>query len=675
METSVIIFIIIALFISIGIAYFQYYHKIKGGHKALILLFLLRAVALFLLFLLFINPRISKTNYINEKPTLSVLFDNSESIKYFQQDSLVEKTLNDFRGNKQLNNQFDINYYSFGNEFQLNDSLTFNEPQTNMSEPLRMITNVSKDDNSAIVLVSDGNQTLGNDYEYTSTKRTIYPLIVGDTTKHEDLSITQLNVNRYSFINNQFPIEILLLYDGANSVKARFTIENRGKVVYSKQVRFSADKTAQTILANLKSDKEGVNFYKAKIEYLSNEKNTNNNIKNFSVEVIDKQSQILILSALNHPDLGALKKSIESDQQRKVEIKLIEETDYQLSNFQLVILYQPNFQFKKVIDQINNKKINYFLITGSKTDWSFLSNENLGIQKNSINQVENYATSFNAGFLTFSQKDIGFDNFPPLIDKFGQTSISLSHQTLLFQSINGFSTKESLLATVDENNHRKVFLFGEGVWRWRTTSFLNSNSFENFDEFIGNLIQYASSKKIRNRLDVDIKSIYNSNSIIKVGAFYVDSNFEFDDRATLIFSIKNKTTNESKSYPFSLENNSYQLKLEALDSGDYDYTVSVDGQRISRSGVFKVSEYSVEEQFTNADKEKLTRLAEKTGGKAFYINENQALINELLNDKRFVTTQKEVVKKEEIIDFKWIMFIAIGLLTIEWLTRKYIGKI
>lgn len=675
METSVVIFIVIALFVSIGFAYFQYYYKTKGGHKALILLFLLRTTAFFLLFLLLINPKINKTSYVNEKPKLSMLFDNSESIKYFQQDSLVEKTLGDFKENKQLNNQFDINYYSFGNQFQLNDSLTFNEPQTNMSEPLRMISNFNKEGNSAVVLVSDGNQTLGNDYEYELTKKIIYPLIVGDTIKHEDLSITQLNVNRYSFINNQFPIEALLLYDGINSVKARFTIENKGKVVYSKQVRFSADKTAQTISINLKSNKEGINFYKAKIEYLDDEKNKNNNIKNFSVEVIDKQSQVLILSSLYHPDLGALKKSIESDQQRKVAIKLIEETDYQLSNYQLVILYQPNFQFKKIIDQINDKKINYFLITGSKTDWSFLSTKNLGIQKNSINQVENYNTSFNAGFLTFSQKDIGFDNFPPLIDKFGQTSISLPHQTLLFQSINGFSTKESLLATVDENNHRKVFLFGEGIWRWRTTSFLNSNSFENFDEFIGNLIQYASSKKIRNRLDVDIKSIYNSNSIIKVGAFYVDSNFEFDDRATLIFSIKNKTTNESKSFPFSLENNSYQLELDALDSGDYDYSVSVDGQSISRSGVFKVSEYSVEEQFTNANKEKLTRLAEKTEGKAFYIDENQALINELLTNKRFVTTQKEVIKKQEIIDFKWIMFMAIGLLTIEWLTRKYIGKI
>tara|TARA_R110002073_G_scaffold128999_2_gene275039 strand:+ start:20855 stop:22882 length:2028 start_codon:yes stop_codon:yes gene_type:complete len=675
LETSVVIFIVIALFVSIGIAYYQYYYKTKGGHKALIILFLLRTTAFFLLFLLLINPKINKTSYVNEKPKLSMLFDNSESIKYFQQDSLVEKTLGNFKDSKQLNNQFDINYYSFGDEFQLNDSLTFNEPQSNMSEALRMISNLNKDDNSAIVLISDGNQTLGNDYEYELTRRTIYPLIVGDTIKHEDLSITQLNVNRYSFINNQFPIEALLLYDGINSVRARFTIENRGKVVYSKQINFNADKIAHTVSTNLKSDKEGVNFYKAKIEYLNDEKNTNNNIKNFSVEVIDKQSQVLILSAIYHPDLGALKKSIESDQQRKVEIKLIEDTDYQLSNFQLVILYQPNFQFKKVIDQINNEKVNYFLITGSKTDWSFLSTKNLGIQKNSINQVENYATSFNAGFLTFSQKDIGFDNFPPLIDKFGQTSISLPHQKLLFQSINGFSTREPLLATVDENNHRKVFLFGEGIWRWRTTSFLNRNSFENFDEFIGNLIQFASSKKIRNRLDVDIKSIYNSNSIIKIGAFYVDSNFEFDDRATLIFNSKNKTTNENKSFPFSLENNSYQLELDVLEPGDYDYTVSVVGQSISRSGVFKVSEYSVEEQFTNANKEKLTRLAEKTNGKAFYIDKSQALINELLNDKRFVTTQKEVVKKQEIIDFKWIMFFVIGLLTIEWLTRKYIGKI
>ena len=232
-----------------------------------------------------------------------------------------------------------------------------------------------------------------------------------------------------------------------------------------------------------------------------------------------------------------------------------------------------------------------------------------------------------------------------------------------------------MLATVDENNHKRVFLFGEGLWRWRTTSFLNSNSFESFDEFIGNLIQFASSKKIRDRLDVDIERIYNANSEIKVGAFYVDSNFEFDDRATLVFTVYNKTTKESKSFPFSLGNNSYQLQLDALEFGEYNYTVSVEGQDIARKGSFKVSEYSIEEQFTNANQEKLTNLAKKTNGKVFYPNDSQPLINELLNDNRFVVVQKSVVKKQEIIDFKWIMLIVIGLLTTEWFTRKYIGKI
>lgn len=675
MDTYTIIFSIIALFISIAIAYFQYYYRTKGTGKINLLLFVIRSVVLFLLFLLFINPSIDKTSYVNQKTKLAVLVDNSESTKFFNQEEIVKNIVGSFKSNRQLNNRFDINYYSFGNEFRLNDSLTFNEPQSNLSEALRTVNSFNKNSNSAAVLISDGNQTLGSDYEYSSLSKPVYPVVIGDTINYEDISIAQLNVNRYSFLNNQFPIEALLIYEGNRSVNTRFTIENRGKILFSKRINFSAEKNTQTIHANLKSEKEGINFYKAKLEYLKDEKNTSNNSKSFSVEVIDKQSQILIVSSIYHPDLGALKRSIESDQQRKVTIKLIDEDKLQLNDFQLVILYQPTFQFKDLLNQVTTKKINYLLVTGSQTDWSFLNKENLGIQKNSINQTENYSADFNGGFLTFSQKDIGFDNFPPLVDKFGKTQITVPHQTLLSQKINGFSSKDPLLATIEENNHKRGLLLGEGIWKWRSTSFLNNNSFENFDEFIGNLIQYTSSTKVRNRLDVDIESIYNANSVIKIGAFYVDANFKFDDRATLILTINNKDSEESKSFPFSLENNSYQLELDALESGEYEYTVSVEGQNIFRNGVFKVSEYSVEEQFTNANKEKLERLSQKTNGKTFYGNQSQELVNELLNDPRYVTVQKAIQKQQELIDWKWILFIIIGLLTVEWFTRKYHGKI
>lgn len=675
METSTILLILLSFAVSLAISYFQYYYKAKNVRKINLYLFFLRSLVLFLLFVLLINPTIEKQSFQNQKPALSVLVDNSQSTQFFNQETLVNSFLNNLKENESLNAKFDVNYYSFGEQFRLNDSLTFDEVQTNLYQPLQSIDNINKGQNNAIVLVSDGNQTVGNDYQYSNVKKPVYPLVIGDTLKYEDISIAQLNVNRYSFLNNQFPVEALVYYEGTNSRRVRFTIENNGKIVYRKQLNFDAENQTQTVQVNLKSEKEGVNFYTARIDNLENEKNVSNNRKNFSVEVIDKQSQILILSSIYHPDLGALKKSIERDQQRKVVIKLVENNYIQFNDFQLVVVYQPNFQFKPAFKEIKDKKINYFLITGAETDWNFLNSENLGIRKNSINQSEDYGAQFNAGYLIYAQKDIDFNNFPPLKDKFGETQISIPHQTLLYQNINGFSSEESLLATADENNHKKVFLLGEGIWKWRSTSFLTNNTFEKFDEFIGNLIQYASSKKVRDRLNVDINTIYNANSIIKVGAFYVDSNFEFDPRATLILTVINKETKERSSYPFSLNTNSYQVELEALPSGEYDYTVNVEGQEISRRGSFQVNEFSVEEQFTNANVEKLKSLAEKTEGKVFYANQQQLMVNELLNDTQYVTVQKSITKKESIIDWKWILFVIVGLLTIEWFTRKYHGKI
>ncbi|MFY0630997.1 MAG: VWA domain-containing protein [Flavobacteriaceae bacterium] len=622
------------------------------------------------------NPSIEKKSLVNIKPKLSFLLDNSLSTNYFKQDSVVTGLLNDWKENTELNNRFDINYYSFGNQFQLNDSLSFDESQTNISEAIKTINTIHKKENNATVLVSDGNQTIGNDYEFTLQNNPVYPIVIGDTTKYEDLSIVQLNSNRYSFINNQFPVESLLLYEGESTVNVRYTIESGGRIIFRKQIRFNSDKTTETIRTTIKAEKEGPNFYRAKIEYLDGEKNISNNTRNFSVEVINKQSQILIVSSMYHPDLGALKKAVESDRQRKATIKLISDNDIQLNDFQLIVLYQPNNQFKNLFQQIASKKSNYFVVSGAQTDWNFLNNQGIGVKKKSIPQTENYGANYNAGFLTFAQKDIGFENFPPLVDRFGEVSISATHQILLYQSINGYSSQQPLLATTNSNNHKGVFLFGEGLWKWRANSYLSQNSFQNFDEFIGNLIQYASSKKIRERLSVDVKSLYNANEVLKIGAFYVDENYQFDPRATLIFTIKNKKTDATSSFPFSLNDNSYQLTLESLVSGDYTYTVTVEGsQNIKKSGIFKVSDYEVEQQFTSANNEKLQRLAEKTNGKLFYPKESDGLVQELLSDKRFSIKQKQIIKQQEIIDWKWILAFILGLLTIEWFTRKYYGKI
>ena len=675
MEKYLIIWILLGLILSIFLGYYLYYYKVKQPTKINLLLAIIRSFVFFLIGLLLINPSIPEEVLFSQKTKLSVLVDNSSSIKYFKKDSLINHILEGLKNDKKINKKFNIDYYSFGNKFQLSDTFNFNDNQTDISIPLKKITRIQKNRNSPIVLISDGNQTIGNDYLYTKIKEPVFPIVIGDTSKYKDVKISQINVNRYSFINNKFPVETILQYDGVQPVRLRYSIENNGKIIYTKIIKFTEKNNSRILKTFIKASQEGLNVYKSKIQYLENEKNKANNYKNFSVEVNNKQSKILIVSSFYHPDLGALKKAIERDKQRKVNIEIIKSKKHQINDYQLIILYQPDEKFNLLLKQLNSNKLSFMLITGSKTDWSFINNESLGITKKNINQLENYSASFNNSFFTFSQKNIGFENFPPLLDYFGELNIMIPHQTLLFQNINGYSSQRPLLVTANENNQKKIFLFGEGIWKWRSSSFQKKNSFINFDKFIGSIVQYASNKKIRDRLDIDIKPSYNINSKILISAFYIDENFQFDNRATLLFTVLNKNTKEKKILPFSLSDSSYQLYLNSLDSGKYEYTVSVNEQDISKKGNFVVNDFLVEEQFTSANSNKLGLLAKKTKGELYFEDNYNLLIDKLVNDDQFKIEQKSKQISSNLINKTWMMLVIVTLLSIEWIIRKYIGKV
>ncbi len=675
MQTVTFFYILFALVLSLSVAFFQYYYKVKNKLKVTIILFVLKTLSLFLLILLLINPVIEKVVIENEKPIVSILVDNSKSISFFKEAKNVSDIVYNVKNNNALRDKFSINEFTFGKNLQVLDSLSFLENETNIATAIKGITELHKEKIAPIILITDGNQTIGAAYEFLNSKHPIYPIIVGDTTKYVDLKITQLNVNKYSYIQNKFPVEVLLNYEGNETVKTQFSIFSQGKTIFRENVTFSSDKKSTTITANLTSTKEGLHYYTASIRKINNEKNTKNNTKNFSVEVIDEQTKVLILSSVLHPDVGALKKSIESNKQRSVDVFLIDKFLNQISDYQLIIIYQVNDKFNSIISQLKESKSNYLLISGSNSDWNFINKQKLGFTKNAINQTEKYGAIYNDSFLTFLQEDIGFNNFPPLKDKFGEILISKEHQILLYQNINGIQTTQPLLVNFDVDNQKSAVLFGEGIWKWRASSFLTTNSFEEFDRFTGSLVQFLASNKKRARLVMNVENSYPANSTINISAFYTDKNYQFDARVALELSIRSKETNEVIKIPFSLINNSYQVAIENLPSGNYSYDVEVLDQKINKSGRFKITEYQIEEQFTSANLNKLQQLATKTGGKLFYKNQIDDLTNELLDNKSFYTVQKSSVKQQNLIDWKWVLFFVITLLTVEWFVRKYHGKV
>ncbi|MDG2073954.1 MAG: VWA domain-containing protein [Polaribacter sp.] len=675
MQTTTIIYLIGALLFSLAISWLLYFYKSKELRKVDYFLFGLRTISVFLLFLLLVNPVIERQELIKEKPILSVLVDNSLSVKHFKSEKKVTDFVNLIENNSAINNKFDVHFFKFGENITVLDSLSFLENQTNIHQAISRVEALQKNAVSPILLVADGNQTTGNLYPFINTNKNVYPLIIGDTISKSDVKITQVNVNKYSYLKNRFPIEIRVLYDGNKAVKTQFTIQYKGKTIFRKNLTFSPTKAIATISTTIASTEEGVQYYKASVNKIENEENLENNSKSFSVEVLNEQTKILLLTSVLHPDIGAFKKAFETNKQRSVTIANIKEFKGDLADYQLVMLYQPTIDFETAFNSIQKSKANYFVITGNNTNWNFLNEMQPNYRKNPTNQIEEFGAIFNNGFLTFGQKDVSFESFPPINDIFGSINITSKFDALLFQNIAGYKTQTPLLATFENDSQKSAVLFGEGIWKWRATSFINSGSFQDFDEFLSNLVQYLATTKKRERLTLKYDALHPANVPITVNAFYVDKNYKFDARAKLNLKVTNTLTNVSQNIPFSLLNNSFEAILETLPSGDYRFIVSVENQSVRKTGRFKITTYQIEEQFTNANQKELNQLATHTSGKVYYPSESQQVIADLIGDERYITTQKSNTISQELIDWKFILILSILFFTIEWFVRKYIGKI
>ncbi|RKE95331.1 VWA domain-containing protein [Ichthyenterobacterium magnum] len=677
MQTETLLYIVLAGIIALSLALFQYIYKSKKRSPIYIGLTFLRFLTIFSVLLLLINPKFDKVTYYNEKPNLVVAIDNSESIAYLNQDEKAKQLIEALKNNDSLHKNFNVEFYSFGKDLSTNDTLAFNEKQSNMALVFERLSDVYSNTISPTLLITDGNQTYGNDYEFMtkSYKQPIFPIILGDTVKYTDIKIQQLNVNRYAYLKNRFPVEVITTYNGNSNINTQLKVSSGTTTVYSQNLSFSSSKTSEIINFTLPANRVGVRSYKVELIPLTNEKNTVNNVKNFAVEVIDQKTNVAIVSDILHPDLGAIKKAIESNEQRKATI--LKPLDFlnKSNEFQLVIVYQPTNNFRALFSEINKLGLNKMVITGPKTNWALLNQLQSNYNQEITNQTENYQPNLNQNYATFIVDDLNFGDFPPLQSEFGEVTYNNSIQTILFKNINGTQLEEPLLATFETNGKKEALLVGEGIWRWRAQSFLNKKTFNAFDNFFGKLIQYLSTNKKRSRLNVDYESFYNGNDNVKIDAQFFNKNYEFDVNANLNIILKNKATDITKTFPFVLKNNAYQVDLSGLDAGEYSFAVNNASENISKSGKLKILEYNVEQQFLNANVTKLQQLATNSNTRSYFIDNVDALTNDLITDSRFVTIQKSSKNIVPLIDWKYLLALISLCLALEWFIRKYNGLI
>ena len=673
MTTNTLLLLFISVLIAGGLSYFQYIFKAKNKSKIGWFLAFLRFLSIFGVLLLLINPILTKNTLETVKTPLPIIVDNSSSIAFLKANENVLELHEKIESNSDLQEKFDVQTYQFSDDFEPAEKFNFKGTQTNIDVVAKNLKSIYKNTNYPTVLISDGNQTSGNDYVYSfDAINKVYPLIVGDTTTFFDLKINHLNVNKYAFFKNKFPVEAFLHYSGTKIITADFIISQGNSVLSKQSIAFSPSKKTATVQVVLPADKIGLQVFKATISSTVKEKNTYNNTKNFAVEVLDQKTNIAIISTINHPDLGALKRAIESNVQRKVTIFKPNEIK-SLQDYNVLILYQPTTEFKTIFDTNKSAGINTFIITGNNTDFNFLNQQQNDLSFKMSGQKEDYLSVFNGQFNLFAIDNIGFENLPPLQNAFGTITTKGSVSILLSSKIRNIDTNAPLLAFAENQAKRNAYLLGENSWKWRLQTHINNQSFEKYDAFIDKIIQFLASNTTKKSLVVEHESFYNSGEAIEITAQYFNKNYEFDEKARLTIAVTNTKTKQTKNYDLLKGNNAYKVNLEGLKAGSYAFTVKELNSKTTYSSSFEILAFDIEKQFVNPDVEKLTQLAAQTQGKIYFPNQVDALIKSLLENEDYKAIQKNVITKTPLIDWIWLLILILIVLATEWFVRKYNG--
>lgn len=673
-----------------------------GFRKWVWLLATVRFISVTFLAFLLLSPLIRTLINRIEKPIVVLMQDNSQSVKMSSKDSAnYEQQLSTLR--KSLAAKYEVRPYTFGAVLSENGKLSFGEKTTNISSALDQVANIYTNQNlGAIILATDGIYNQGSNPSYISEKlhAPVYTIGLGDTTTRRDLILTNVYYNRTVFLGDYFTIKAEWLAQFCPDEKSAITLKevsfkdtfglagtSRLRDTKNFSIVGNEDRGSHDFI--LKADRAGVMHYRISLSALSNEASAANNVKDVFIEVEEKKEKVLIIAAAPHPDIAALKQTIEETKNYKVDVVIGAEFSGNLKDYSLFILDQlpaPGNPVQSLLERARRQKKSLLFIVGAQSGISMFNNSQrmLSIEGNN-NSTTDALPVMNADFTLFNLPEIvkqNLSSFPPLQSPFGEYKPSPGAVAMLHQKIGNVTTKYPLILFQEDFDGRTCVIAGEGLWRWRMWDYLQHKNQDAFNGLISSVVQYLAvrpdERQFRVHLEKERQSggnrIFSENESVVFHAELLNESNELINEPDVNMMVRDET---GKEYPFlfSKTGNSYNLNAGFFTQGNYTWVSKVlyNNKSLTASGNFSVMPTQLEFVNTRADHQLLYNLSEKTGGRLFY----PARLDEL--DKA-IQTKEEIrpvlfssTRTEPLINLRWLLFPVLLLLAIEWGIRKFNG--
>ena len=658
--------IFLAFLLAIVLGGFQYLYK-KKDYK----LFIIRSLVYFLIFLLWINPQIKQEKRQTYKPDLFVLTDQSLSIAQNGQTQSIEQIIQSLK-KSDLSHKFNIRFLGFHSETFALDSLQFNGKRTDISQAIENVQNLYNKKNTApVILITDGNSNQGKDYVYSiksDNHLQIFPVVIGDTTHYENIRLEQINNNPTVFKGNTFPVEIFINYEGKNKPQAVLKIFDGKQLIQKKNINLQNKHTVEHL--KIKATQPGIHHYTVLISNLPDEKNTMDNRKIFSVEVIDQSKKIAFITSIIHPDIGAVKRMLKKNKYYQIDLIDTHSPTENINKYDAIILYQPNSDFEKFFKQKKLSDYNWLLITGTQTDWNWLNAQGLFFKKDFNRSTEEFFAVPNNDFNLFTLPRISFDKLPPLKDFYGKIKTNQA-DIALFAKVKNINTNQGVLMV--NTQPKQILLAGENVWKWYLFAGKNKQS-EELSELFQKIVQYIGLDRKFNKIRPDYQKTYYNGENIKITAKILNENLENNLKAHPVLSLySNKKL--VKKIPMALSDSYFATDLENLPAGEYFFKINDKISKSQAHGNFVILSTNPESITHRANAESLKELSDKTNGRVYYPDNFKQLVNDLTKNNKYPTHFKIITKQSPLIDYKLLLFLIVLLLSIEWFIKKLQGSL
>jgi hypothetical protein len=652
-------------------------------------IWLIRAMAAFrflvvtIIAFLLLSPLLKTVERSVEKPVIIIAQDNSESLIAGKDSSFYKKEYKEKLSEliSGLSDKYEVRTYSFADkvkELGNVDSLVFNEKQTDISAFFEELeTRYSNRNVGAVILATDGLYNKGSNPVFSSDKIKVpvYTIALGDTAIKKDIILTKVEHNRLAYLGNEFPMEIVVTAKQLKGKTSTLTVTKDNAVLFTQVINFNSDAFTTTIPALFQAKATGLQHYKIRLSALSEEMTTANNSRDVFIDVLDARQKVLILSDAPHPDVAAIKQSIQSNQNYEVESFTIDNFDKPLNKYNLVILHSlPGARnpASKLLAELNASNIPVWAFSGANTmlrnDLSLLS------KVNKTNDVEPVLENDFPLFTISDELRKAIKDFPAVTCPFGNSPVDNNSNVLLYQRIGIVDTKTPLMLFNTTGENKIAVFTGEGIWRWKLQDFAANGNHDLFNEFVSKTVQFLSVKVDKSFFKVLGKNNFLENEAIEFEAEVYNESYELinEPEVNIVFT---NAGNKKFNYSFSKTANAYRLNAGTMPVGEYKYDAKVKvGQKVyQQHGEFSITALQVELTNTVADHQLLYSLSKKHSGEMVYPAALGSLADKLNAREDIKSVSYSEKKLTDVINLKWIFFLILILLSFEWFMRKRNG--